>query len=172
MEDAFQNGLWLYWITNTEIICVEQPSLWIEAERLHRSDGPAVEWPGGEKYYFWRGTQIPSEWIEDKGRLDAATALTWRNIEQRRAACEMVGWHRILAELPSRTINRHNNPQIGELIEVDLPDSGKERFLRVLCGTGREFALPIPTNIRTALAAQAWTYGLSAREFKIPEVRT
>ena len=172
MVKAYDAGLWLYWITQTDIICVEQPCLHIADDRLHREDGPAVEWPAGEAYYFWRGTQVPKDWIEDRKHLDAKTALTWGNIEQRRAACEMIGWHRILSELKAKTINRHSDPQIGELVEVILPDSGKERFLRVLCGTGREFALPVPREMKSAIEAQAWTWGLSPKEFKQPEIRT
>jgi len=139
---------------------------------LHRADGPAVEWPEGKSYYFWRGTQVPAEWIANRSALTPAIALSWRSVEQRRAACEIIGWHRILTELPSRSINKHNDPEIGELIEVELPDSGKERFLRVMCGTGREFALPVPRKCRTAIAAQAWTWGMTVKEFTAPEVRT
>lgn len=172
MIDAFSAGLWLYWITNTDIICVEQPSLHIIDNRLHREDGPAVEWPAGESYCFWRGTQIPNEWITNRASLDAKTALTWSNIEQRRAACEIIGWHRVLVDLNAKTIDKHHNPQIGELVEVTLPDAGKERFLRVQCGTMREFALPVPPTVKTAIEAQAWTWGIDANEFKTPEVRT
>lgn len=172
LEAAFHSGLWLYWITPSEIICVEQPMLWIDGDRLHRADGPAVEWPNGEAYYFWRGTQVPDAWITDQSSLTPSMALTWPNVEQRRAACEIVGWHRILSELPSRVIDKHADPQIGALIEVVLPDAGPERFLRVMCGTGREFAIPVPRRLRTAVGAQAWTWGLSAKEFKSPEIRT
>jgi hypothetical protein len=172
MVDAFDAGLWLYWITPDEIICVEQPCLHIVDNRLHREDGPAVEWPAGEAYWFWRGTEVPAEWITQRDRLDAKTALTWANIEQRRAACEMLGWHRILSELKVKSIDKHADPQIGELVEVTLPDAGRERFLRVLCGTGREFALPVPPTVKTAIEAQAWSWGLDASEFQKPEVRT
>ena len=172
MIDAFNAGLWLYWITPTEVLCVEQPSLYISDNSLHREDGPAVEWPAGESYCFWRGTQVPNEWITDRASLDAKTALTWPHIEQRRAACEMIGWHRVLAALRSKTIDKHSNPQIGELVEVLLPDAGKARFLRVRCGTMREFALPVPPTVKTAIEAQAWTWGIDAKEFKTPEVRT
>ena len=172
MIDAFNAGLWLYWITPTEVLCVEQPSLYISDGRLHREDGPAVEWPAGESYCFWRGTQIPNEWITNRASLDAKTALTWPNIEQRRAACEMIGWNRVLFELKAKIISKHPNPQIGELVEVNLPDAGKERFLRVQCGTMREFALPVPPTVKTAIEAQAWTWGIDAKDFKTPEVRT
>jgi hypothetical protein len=172
MEKAFRNGLWLYWITSTNIICVEQPSLSIENDRLHRADGPAVEWPSGEQYWFWRGTQVPQEWIERPLDLEPSAALSWTNVEQRRAACEIVGWDRILSALDARVIDQDADDEIGQLVEVTLPDSGRERFLRVRCGTGRQFALPVPRNMKTAIAAQAWTWGLPTKEFKRPEIRT
>jgi hypothetical protein len=56
-------------------------------------------------------------------------------------------------------------------LEATLPDSGKERFLQVRCGTGRDFCIPVPREMTTALQANAWTYGLDAINFK-PEVRT
>jgi len=174
METAFHAGLWLYWITPTHVICVEQPSLSVENDRLHRSDGPAVEWPAGELYWFWRGTQVPQSWIEDRPSLDAKTALTWPNMEQRRVACaDIVGWTRILAELDADVIDADGDPQIGTLVEVTLPDlPNRARFLRVTCGTGREFAVGVPPNINSAMSAQAWMQGVPLSKFKKPEVRT
>jgi len=61
---------------------------------------------------------------------------------------------------------------IGTLLEVDIPDIGNEKFLRVLCGTGREFAIPVPPNMKTALEANAWTYGLEGNLLRDLEVRT
>ena len=173
MVDAFDAGLWLYWITPIEVICVEQPCLHISENRLHREDGPAVYWPSGESYYFWRGVQVPGEWISDKKSLTASLALTWDNIEQRRCACEIIGWARILAELDATVIDHDDDPHVGDLVEVNLPDVGRERFLRVLCGTGREFAIPVPPSITTAIGGQAWTYGYDdPKSFRKPEVRT
>jgi hypothetical protein len=59
------------------------------------------------------------------------------------------------------------------LLECDVPDSGRELFLRVRCGTGREFALLV-TNSRakTALEAQAWIHQMNIDEFIKPEIRT
>lgn len=93
------------------------------------------------------------------------------NMEQRRAACEMIGWDKILHELKAKTIDRDDDPEIGELVEVELPESGKERFLRVRCGTGRRFALCVPREMKTALEANAWTWNLKPNEYN-PEVRT
>jgi hypothetical protein len=77
-----------------------------------------------------------------------------------------------LKELDARTVDVDGDPEIGELLEVNLPDSGREKFLRVLCGTRREFALPVPNDMKTALEAQAWTWGMTPSEFIKPEIRT
>jgi hypothetical protein len=140
--------------------------------RLHSLGGPAVLYPDGWAIYAVNGTRVPSEWIEKKGELDAKTALTWQNIEQRRAAAEILGWGRILQELQPRSIDKDPDPHIGELLEVDLPDSPGERFLRVKCGTGREFVLPVSRESRTALEANARTYRVDPSEYKNLEVRT
>ena len=133
----------------------------------------AIRYRDGWGVSCWHGTRIPDEWLADKTSLTPQTALTWQNIEQRRAACEILGWNAILRELDATTINADTDPQIGELVEVTIPEIGRERFLRVHCGTGREFALPVPPSMRTALEANAWTYGYDTPEtFGKPEVRT
>jgi len=143
-----------------------------EQNRPHCETGPSHRWRDGWSLYHWRGVAIPSEWIEDRASLSPQIALTWENIEQRRCACEILGWSAILAALNAKMIDKDCDPEIGELVEVNIPDIGKERFLRVQCGTGRQFALPVPPEMKTALQANAWTWGLDASDFTVPEVRT
>ena len=144
----------------------------IDAENLpHCETGPSHRWRDGWSLYHWHGVLVPAEWIEDRASLTAKTALTWANIEQRRAACEIVGWSNILKELDAKTIDRDDDPEIGELVEVTI-EGNRERFLRVLCGTKREFSLPVPPDVETALAANAWTYGVDGELIKRIEVRT
>ena len=165
---------WVWW--HEDVLAIsDRPSIIKRdnAGRLHCDDGPAIAYRDGWAVYSWHGVAVPSEWIENKSSLTPAVALTWSNIEQRRAACEMVGWHRIVDELGGVTISKHKNPQIGSLVEVTIPEIGKERFLRVKCGTGRDFAIPVPPDMETALQANAWTYGFDDhKQFSIPEVRT
>jgi hypothetical protein len=142
-----------------------------EKNRPHCEFGPSHRWRDGWELYHWHGVKVPNEWIRDKS-LDAKTAITWKNIEQRRAACEIVGWANILEELDATVLDVDNDPEIGTLVEVTIPDTGKEKFLSVQCGTGRKFALPVPPTMKTALEAQSWTWGLDPKDFKIPEIRT
>lgn len=142
-------------------------------KRLHREDGLAIEYSDGWGIAAWHGTRIPREWILDKKSLTAKIALTWSNIEQRRAACEILGWVNVLNELQAKTLDRDEDPEIGELLEVEIPEIGTEKFLKVQCGTGRTFALPVPPEMKTALQANAWTFGIDdVRQFLRPEVRT
>jgi hypothetical protein len=146
----------------------------VDAEnRPHCETGPSHRWRDGWSLYHWHGVRIPGDWIENRASLTPEKALTWANVEQRRAACEILGWSAILAALDAREIDRDEDPQIGTLIEVDLPGAGREKFLRVRCGTGRDFALPVPPAMKTALQANAWTFGFDdARAFLKPEIRT
>ena len=61
---------------------------------------------------------------------------------------------------------------IGNLVEVDIPQIGREKFLKVVCGTGRQFAIPVPPEMKTALEANAWTFGLTPEELLPLEIRT
>jgi hypothetical protein len=92
-------------------------------------------------------------------------------MEERRTACEILGWDNILKTLNYRVIDENPDPQIGTLIEAALPDLGEQRFLRVLCGTGRYFSLTVPPDCETAHEANAWTFGVPANEY-FPEVGT
>ena len=143
-----------------------------EDNRLHCETGPAILYADGFAVYAWHGVRVPGEWIENREKLTAQTALTWENIEQRRAACEILGWVNVLKDLDARVIDEDEDPQIGTLLEVDIPDIGRERFLQVLCGTGRSFALPVPPDVSTALEANAWTYDIPPDLLKNLEVRT
>lgn len=156
-----------------------------EQFRFHSETGPALKFRCGKKFYAWHGTQIPKNWIMNKKKIDPATVFNERNMERRRAAGEILGWHNIIKQLDTKIIDKNPDPQIGTLVEVSIPnpvqsnwsnwgDPGTlHHFLLVKCGTGREFALEVPTWIRNAQQANAWGYGkeFDWQNFK-PEVRT
>jgi hypothetical protein len=151
-------GWWLPLDCGVVLACERPSSVRFDDRRLlHCETGPAIECRDGYRVHSWHGTRIPAEWIEQRAELDPATALTWPNIEQRRAAAEILGWHRVLEHLPHRVIDE-DKPHVGRLLEVDLPDAPGERFLVVQCATGRTFALPVASECKTALEANAWTY--------------
>ena len=165
----------LYWTLDGICFASERPSaINLDNEgRLHSETGMSIRYAGtGWGMYHWHGTQIPAEWIINRTKLTPAIALMQKNIEQRRAACEILGWVNILRALDAKTLDKDRDPQIGELVEVKLPDiGGMAKFLRVQCGTGREFAIGIPPHINKAIDAQAWIVGLDPKDFFLPEIR-
>jgi len=142
-------------------ICSDFPTVLKVDERNlpHSANGPAVAWTDGWELFYWRGTRVPKAWIVAPATVDPSLALTHPNAEQRRCLSEILGWDKVLAKLNPVTIDKDPDPLIGELIEVELMGN-RERFIRVQCGTGRTFALPVPPEMKTALQANAWTQGL------------
>ncbi|HEY6018398.1 MAG TPA: hypothetical protein VIY48_00405 [Candidatus Paceibacterota bacterium] len=145
-----------------------------EQNRPHCETGPSHRWRDGWELYFLHGVEVPKEWVTDKESMDPWMILNWPNTEQRRVGCEHIGWNKIIEILKPTIVDQDVDPEIGTLLEVELPDSGKERFLKVRCGTGRDgIVLPVPPDVKTALEASAWTYGLENDVLNyIPEVRT
>ena len=104
--------------------------------------------------------------------MDPIVAINHRNIEQRRCAAEIIGWNKIVEKLKPKVIDKHDNAQIGTLLEVNIPDSGPARFLQVLCGTGRTFCIPVPNRYNTAIEANAGTFNLRPEDLVQLEFRT
>jgi hypothetical protein len=169
---AQSSGYW--WPNKRFIIACDRPQFIKrdDAGRLHAENGNAIQWRDGWGIASWHGVTVPVEWLGPKSILTPQSALAEPNMEKRRAACEIVGWERILGELHATVIDADEDPLIGTLVEVDLPDVGRERFLRVTCGTGRKFALAVPPDMPTALAANAWTFDLDGDTLRKLETRT
>ena len=135
----------------------------------HCEDGPAIMYPDGFSIYSWHGVRVPKRWTQEKPT--PLEALNNINVEQRRVACEVVGWDYIVDELGAETIDKSEDHEIGELIWVTLPTSKPEKFLRGKFGTGRDFVIPVPLEMMTALQANAWMLGREPHEYK-PDVGT
>jgi len=158
--------------TNTIVICDRPEKISIVDGVLSCENGPAILFRDGFSVYSWRGTRVPGVWVENPESITSEVFLSHPDAEERRCACEIVGWAKVLEKMKAVVIDADGDPEIGTLMEVEIPDVGKERFIKVMCGTKREFALPVPPHMKTALEAQAWMFGLDPSEFKIPEIRT
>jgi hypothetical protein len=138
----------------------------------HCSDGPSHHWRDGFAVYFWHGVRVPKQWIMDKTFLTPQIALSEPNMEKRRAACEILGWEKVVSGLDGCIVDHDEDPMIGDLIEVNLPDAPKSKFIKVLCGTGRTFMLPVPQEAKTALEAQAMIYDVDETIIKSMQARS
>ena len=69
--------------------------------------------------------------------------------------------------MDSVVIDKDEDETIGTLMEVNIPDIGKEKFLvAVDPNVGKRVGLPVPPEMETALQANSWTYGIDPFEFK------
>lgn len=60
--DAYEAGLWYFWITEAEVIALSRPTLRLNEGRLHAESGPAISWPGREQeFFFLNGVRVPRE---------------------------------------------------------------------------------------------------------------
>lgn len=140
----------------------------------HCLTGPAIGYPDGWNLYFVRGVPVKEEWVTGRATLDVRTALQHPNVEERAAAAELIGWDRVLKELKSRVVDVETSDayDYGQLLEVDLPDEPGQKFLKVLCATGRTMVLRVPPTMTSARAANAWTNGFEDPSTFNPEIRT
>jgi hypothetical protein len=173
--EAFDAGLWLFWITETEILAVPRPSVRIEADRLHCADGPAVAWPTGEKYFFWHGVQVGEDVVLRPESITPAKVDSERNAEVRRVLLERFGPARYLQESGAQEMHRDER---GILYRKEL--AGDEPLVMVEVinstpepdGSLKRYWLRVPPTMRTASEAVAWTFGIEKAAQYAPRVET
>lgn len=167
--NAYEAGLWIFWVMEGEVIAVPRPALRSEHDRLHSASGPAVSWPDGARYYFWHGLRVPERMIVEPDRLTAREIIAERNAEIRRAMLERMGYDRFLLELGA--VPAHTD-EFGALYRVDVARDEPLALVHVTNatlepdGTRRRYFLRVPPTVRTARAAVAWTFGLGANTYR------
>ena len=188
--EATEAGLWLFWVTDAQIIAVGRPAMQIVGDRLHCTDGPAVAWPNGAKFWFWRGVQVGREIVENPSSITLAGIDAERNQERRRVLIEryrvgqpIAGAAAYLRDSGSLiedqderwgTLRRKKRRGDSDLLMLEVinrspePDgSFRHYFLRIhpeLRPMLPEGGLGRPQN-PTALNAVASTFGLTGEEY-------
>lgn len=168
-ETLMLNCGYVWWHEDLAIVVDRPKEIHLDGGgRLHSVDGPSLSYRDEWAIYRVHGVEVPKAWIMEKDKLDPTTALNWQNVEQRRAAAEIVGWSKVLAHVNGKVVHED---EFGKLIKADLPGAEGSMFAQVTCGTGRVFCLPVPNTMKTCHEAVAWTYNLDITKYK-PEVRT
>lgn len=153
---------------------------WDDRTQLHNETGYAVQYADGYGFCSWHGVRVPEKWIFETDNVDPAEILQVVNVEQRAAGAAIIGWPRMLSALDSKTIDEHENPRIGSLIELTLPGLDTPgRFLKAECPRNGTIVEGVPyvsdidgLPIETAIAAQAWRIGDPQSEYVISPRRT
>jgi len=174
-EVAKSAGWW--WPFKGAVILTERPTLLHrDAEnRLHSEDGPALSYPDGWSIWAWHGVRVPQWAIEGP---TAELIHAERNVEIRRCAIEKMGWDVYVVEAGlelSPPVADPGNP--GQQLRLSQPldlFGDRDALVRVLlCTNGtverdghrRSFGLTVPATIRTPIAAAAWGYDLTEKQY-------
>jgi hypothetical protein len=166
--DALEAGVCAYWIAPARIICIPMPALVVDNRgRLHREDGPAIEWPG-ESHHYWKGIRIPAAFIEQRRHISLEQIRHERRIEYRRVLCDLYGRKRYLQNSGATLVHRD---RFGTLWRVE--DGGDQPLMYVEVENAsvenaerRKFFLRVPPTMRTAHEAVAWTFGRTPETYK------
>ncbi len=171
---AYEAGLWCFWVCRDEVVAVPRPSIRIHDNQLHHEDVPAVSWPNGTEYYFWHGIPVPSEVVESPQSLTVACIDAETNSEVRRVMIERFGQESYLIEGGAVKVDQtdwgtlYRRPIAGEedLVMVKVINATAEPN-----GTFKDYFLRVPPHIQTAKEAVAWTFQESTDDY-LPVVQT
>ena len=185
LMEVAKNCGWVWPFARCAIITDRPTTIVFDDEkRLHCATGPAIGYRDGFTVHAWHGVRIPADWLN--GGISPKDAVTWPNVEQRRAAIEVLGWPNILSELGAKSLGGNPDPKIGELIEVQLPFEDEDGnattralFLKAQCGTGRTIfeavdpdEIDLDPRFDPAWCAQAWRDGYAPADWLPPSFRT
>ncbi|MCF6525273.1 hypothetical protein HOY81_19645 [Streptomyces sp. JJ36] len=189
-RDAAPLGLWTdlarsagwWWPRDRLCVLSERPSA-VHTEplrddahgerRLHRPDGPAVEYADGTRGYALHGTHVP-EWVVHDPSVERIHAEP--NVEIRRSAIERLGWDTYIRQAGLRRVGRAPDPgNPGGLLDLyDAPRRLLGRPARLLLvvngsaeadGGRRRYGLTVPDHFDDPVAAAGWTYGLAPEQY-------
>jgi hypothetical protein len=180
---AFEAGLGFFWMGESKrwrqrwCLAVPRPALHLENGRLHRRDGPAVEWPNGTSYWFWEGLNIPRRVAaKDSERARLQVLARTSNLEKRRLLLERIGYERFL-EITGAELRQQDD--YGKLWTTQLAFDDEQLMVVEVAnatpepdGTRRRYFLRVPPDTQTARAAVAWSFGYDDETEYAPGLET
>ena len=171
------------WIVPHERVCwvCERPNhLRTDATaRLHCPDGPALQYPDGWSFYAWKGVEVPAWMIEHPEKISSDTIADTMEPVLRNCMIEIMTPERFVRSgavarvsedetgILWRRLWGYRGITIGSWTAVEVVNGTAESD-----GSRRRYFLRVPSRMRTAREAAAWTYGLSAEQYAELEVRT
>lgn len=154
--DAYEGGLWLFWLTDAEVIALPRPIVHLKGQQVHSVDGPAVHWPeGAEEYFVVNGIQVPRELVEmPAADLDPRLVLRERDANVRHQVVLKIGLERLCDGLDAKCVDRQGD---YELLMLDLQDEQAHPFLKMKDpSSGAYHVEGVAPECTTVAAALAW----------------
>jgi len=125
--------------------------------------------------WCWHGTPVPQDLIETN--WDVTRIHAEENVEIKRCAIEKFGWPEFIAAAGYTLVDECPDPgnpgQVLRLYDIPRKVLGYPARGLVCTNATRErdgsrhtFGLTVDTGCRTAMAAAAWTFDLTEKEYK------
>jgi hypothetical protein len=143
--------------------------------RVHCATGPAVRYPDGSAFYFWKDVEIEKWLIEEPEKITLRAIDEEPDSRIRRCMIDIMTPARFIAT--GRPI-RASWDETGILWRKSWTWGDTWAAVEVINGSPepdgsrKHYFLQVPPNLRTAREAVAWTYGMSPAEYTSLSVRT
>ncbi|MCA9791248.1 MAG: hypothetical protein KC910_05615 [Candidatus Eremiobacteraeota bacterium] len=158
---VLEAGVWCAWLLPGEVVALRPPrAIHLDPEgRLHSRGRPAVQWADGTGLYANHGSLLPAH-LQDPTKIPMSALLDARE-GWRDTLIELVGYERILSELPCRLVDFDLEPSgyPRRLVEVPMEDESLLLVLVTCPSTGKTTQLRVPPDMKTCRQAVAWTFG-------------
>jgi hypothetical protein len=161
------------WIIPHKHICwISEPPQVLVTDaggRMHNASGPALQYRDGWSAYAWKGVEVPWRVIERPEYITLADIDRTSDIHVRRCMIDRLTPERYIA---SGAAFRVSEDDTGVLWERRWPDGDAWAAVEVINGTAerngirKRYFLQVPPNMLTARSAVAWTYGMTARQYR------
>jgi hypothetical protein len=173
LELARSAGPW--WISRRLAIVSERPVAmsFDEDGRLHAGHGPAIVWGDGFGLWAWHGVGVPDFVVDEPERITVRNIDRAATAEVRGVLLERFGGiERYLAESGARLIHEdatgrlwHHGLRTGLTSGMTIATVEVRNATPEPDGTYRSHLLHVPSELPTARAAVAWTFGMGAADY-------
>lgn len=130
----------------------------------HSEDSLAIEYPDGWGIAIVEGKRIPnSKWITNPESITIDDINNTNDNDLLSVLIERYGWGRYMSDINAEAIDSREN-YIDNTLEALYSTDKMGLRLLVTCPTGRMFALPIESGIKTCLEAQNFIGDVSSED--------
>lgn len=131
--------------------------------RLHSSNSAAIEFNDGYKLFYWKGLNVPEQWVMSPSLLTRDDVLKETNAEKRRCLTEILGWDKYLSLLgdikviDEDTDGEGNTMTLYQSLFKESLIGENVQYLKVICpSTKREYILcPVNQKSKNVWEAKA-----------------
>lgn len=181
-------GLWQIarsagWMVPHEHVCwISERPRTLEFDgrgRLHNPSGPAIQYRDGWSAYCWKGQEVPAWVIEHPERITVSTLADTFDPVLRNCMLEIMTPERFVGAGGASCVSRdetgilwrkswgYRGATIGTWCAVEVVNGTADQN-----GSHKHYFLRVPSRMRSAREAVAWTYGLTAEQYAGLTLRT